>query len=203
MPYSNGTRKRLAQSPFVENGRVEGQIVLSRRTYHPSKEYRVFAARGGEVAEDYPVAGFWTTKLVDATQFVKLFVGGMKRLQELSSAGTKVFEVLYRAMQKEREKLSITLVFDMVDQITNPMSQATYKRGLRELIDKGFIADTPNINVFWVNPAYIWNGDRLFQVDEFVLEGTPAAKRYLERVKASSQKALPFEELPNENTNHD
>jgi hypothetical protein len=47
------------------------------------------------------------------------------------------------------------------------MSEATYTRGMRELIEKGFLAATPNIGLYWLNPSFIWNGDRLAFVKEY------------------------------------
>ena len=40
------------------------------------------------------IAGFWETEEIDSAKFVKLFINGVKALKELTSAGTKVFEVL-------------------------------------------------------------------------------------------------------------
>jgi hypothetical protein len=47
------------------------------------------------------------------------------------------------------------------------MSEATYTRGMKELTEKGFIAATQVQGWFWINPAYLWNGDRLAFVREF------------------------------------
>lgn len=46
------------------------------------------------------------------------------------------------------------------------MSEKTFNRGLRELLDKGFIAPkTPGL--FWVNPALFFKGDRVRFVREY------------------------------------
>ena len=55
----------------------------------------------------------------------------------------------------------------MINQNITPMSEATYTRGMREIVDKGFIAATPHIGIFWLNPDYVWNGDRLAFVKEY------------------------------------
>jgi hypothetical protein len=47
------------------------------------------------------------------------------------------------------------------------MSEATYTRGMRELTEKGFIAATPSQGMFWLNPSFVWNGDRLAFVKEY------------------------------------
>ncbi|MCZ5683636.1 hypothetical protein O5550_02420, partial [Escherichia coli] len=46
------------------------------------------------------------------------------------------------------------------------MSEYTFKRGIRELLDKGFIA--PQVpNIFWVNPALFFKGDRVMLIREY------------------------------------
>jgi len=98
---------------------------------------------------------------------VKLFVRGVKALKELTGAGTKVFEVLYLRVQENIGKDQVYMAFAAVDQALTPMSNPTYDRGMRELIEKGFIAATPMQGVFWLNPSFVWNGDRLAFVKEY------------------------------------
>lgn len=140
----------------------------------PTRTRRVTNKRGnmslvnndtGEVATQ--IAGFWEAEEVDSSKFVKLFVNGVKALKELTGAGTKVFEVLYLRVQESVSKDQIYLSFSTIDQTLTPMSEATYTRGMRELIDKEFLAATPHIGLFWLNPDFLWNGDRLAFVKEY------------------------------------
>lgn len=129
-----------------------------------------------------PSAGFWQTQEVDKTQFVKLYVNGVKAFKDLTGAGTKVFEVLYKEIQKNIGKDRVFLTFPNIDQQESPMSQATFTRGMHELVSKSFIAPTTIQGWFFINPDYIWNGNRLAFVKEY-------------RVKASQPKAIGIEEL--------
>ncbi len=122
---------------------------------------------GGSGEITAQIAGFWEAEEVDATKFVKLFVKGVKALKELSGAGTKVFEVLYLRVQEAIGKDQIYMAFSSVDQVLTPMGNATYDRGMRELIEKGFIAATPSQGMYWLNPSFVWNGDRLAFVKEY------------------------------------
>ena len=38
---------------------------------------------------------------------------------------------------------------------------------MRELIEKGFVAATPVQGWFWLNPDFVWNGDRLAFVKDY------------------------------------
>ena len=113
------------------------------------------------------IAGFWETEEVDSAKFVKLFINGVKALKELTSAGTKVFEVLYLGVQNNIEKERIYMSFSSVNQDVTPMSESTYMRGMKELINKGFLAATPHVGMYWLNPDFIWNGDRLAFVKQY------------------------------------
>jgi hypothetical protein len=119
------------------------------------------------------IAGFWEAEEVDSTKFVKLFVQGVKALKELTGAGTKVFEVLYLRVQENIGKDQVFMAFASVDQTLTPMSNPTYDRGMREILEKGFIAATPTQGWYWLNPSFVWNGDRL----AFVKEYRKASKR--------------------------
>jgi hypothetical protein len=137
----------------------------TKRITNKSGDMMLVSAETGEIQNS--IAGFWQSQEVDSSKFVKLFVNGVKALKELTNPGTKVFEVLYMRVQEEIGKDKIYLSFGFVDQAITPMSQATYKRGLAEIIEKGFIASTKNQGWYWLNPSYVWNGDRLAFVREY------------------------------------
>ena len=89
---------------------------------------------------------------------------------ELSNAGARVFTVLYMEVQKNIGKDRVYLSFSTLDADAK-ISQATFTRGMRELMDKGFVAPTEAIAWYWLNPDYLWNGDRLAFVKEYRKKG--------------------------------
>jgi hypothetical protein len=46
------------------------------------------------------------------------------------------------------------------------MSEYTFKRGLRELVDKSFLAPKDSAS-FWTNPALFFKGDRVMFIKEY------------------------------------
>lgn len=119
-----------------------------------------------------PVAGFWEVEEVDSAKFVKLFVNGVKALAGLTNAGTRVFELLYIQMQNNIGKDQIYLSYSgLEDDKLSEISRSTFSRGLNELIQKEFIAAMPAVGWYWVNPDFIWNGDRLAFVKEYRKKG--------------------------------
>jgi hypothetical protein len=147
-------------NPFMAEMATKTRRVVNRRG-----DMMLVSSETGEIQST--IAGFWEAEEVDASKFVKLFVRGVKALKELTAAGTKVFEVLYLRVQENIGKDRIYMSFTAIDQAITPMSEATYTRGMRELVEKKFIAATPNIGLFWLNPTYVWNGDRLAFVKEY------------------------------------
>ena len=121
-------------------------------------------------------AGFFQYQEVDKTQFLKLYVNGVKAITELSSAGTKVFEILYRAMQEQKDTDTILMSYDIIDTTSVKISRTTYFKGMKELVEKKFIAETIIQNYYFINPDYMFNGDRLSFVKSYIMTETKKIK---------------------------
>lgn len=95
-----------------------------------------------------------------STKFVKLYPDGVRALRRMNSAGTKVFELLWFEARDNMGKDEIFLSFSRVNQEVTPIGKSTFMRGMAELIASGFLAPTLVQGWYWLNPYYIWNGDR-------------------------------------------
>src|SRR5271154_3103757 len=84
--------------------------------------------------------GFWWEEEVDTTRFVKLFLDGIKQAAGLSKTGIQVFELVYHQMRANPGSDEIKLnQYVAKDQ---GMSDRTYQRGVRELLEKEFLYDS-------------------------------------------------------------
>ena len=113
-----------------------------------------------------------TYKRVDSEQFVKLFTANIGLSFELSSAGIKavgvlVWSVQNSALSKDEVDLD-TLVLEaflqcQVSASKQPLrlSLATFKRGLNELEKAKIIAKTMRQGRYFINPNFVFNGDRI------------------------------------------
>lgn len=165
MTQENDTRRGVALydvNPFMQGTAIKTK---TRRVTNKRGDMMLVNANTGEVQA--PIAGFWEAEEVDSTKFIKLFVNGVKALAELTNAGTRVFELLYIEMQNNIGKDQIYLSYSGLDKNLKTISRSTFSRGLAELIEKRFIAAMPAVGWYWVNPDFIWNGDRLAFVKEF------------------------------------
>lgn len=164
MTHESETRRGVKlheRNPFMQSTTVQTK---TRRVTNKRGDMMLVSAATGEIQT--PIAGFWEAQEVDSTKFIKLFVNGVKALAELSNAGTKVFELLYIEMQNNIGKDQIYLSYTGLDKTTT-VSRSTFSRGIAELIEKKFIAAMPAVGQYWINPDFIWNGDRLAFVKEF------------------------------------
>jgi hypothetical protein len=161
--YKRGTGmvKVYEHSPFLVD--MDARV---KRITNKAGDMMLVNREDGAVVND--VAGFWSSKEVDATQFVKLFVQGVRALTELTSAGTKMFEMLYTRMQTMPNCDRVDLAYWTIDQYISVISLSTYKRGMGELLAKGFIAATPSAGSYWINPNFMWNGDRLSFRNDYI-----------------------------------
>ena len=151
-------------NPFVALAVANTKQGVKRISNKDGNRMMVVSENTGEIVAP---AGFWQAQEVDKTQFVKLYVNGVKAFKDLTGAGTRVFEVLYLKVQESIGKDFLYLSFIEVDQRATPMSKATFMKGMKELIVKGFIAESMVQNKYYLNPDYMWNGDRLAFVKEY------------------------------------
>mgnify|MGYP001584121649 FL=1 len=186
------TRRGVAlfeKNPYVVAASVNTNEGTKRKTLRSQDGTTLMiTSQSGEVVAP---AGFWQTQEVDKTQFVKLYVNGVKAFRELTAAGAKMFAVLYLEVQGKVGKDRVYLSFNAIQQEITPMSEATYTRGMRELVSKEFIAPSVLQGWYFINPDYMWNGDRLAFVKEYRLKRDESSDaRYREQLEARGQQRL-------------
>jgi hypothetical protein len=183
-----GSRPVYQVSPFVPNVNVKTKKVTNKRG-----DMMLVQSDTGEIKSH--IAGFWEAKEVDDEKFVKLFINGVQALAELSPAGTKAFSVLYEVIQHTIGNDRGYVSFNTIDQEKIKMSRATFTRGFTELVEKKFIAPCVDQNWYFINPAFVWNGDRIAFVKEYKRKGktdTKTADLFSDEAPA----ALPAPEEP-------
>lgn len=178
---------RYKENPFVVDAANATTTRAKRISNSRGDRMMVVNQESGEYLGE---AGFWQYQEVDSTQFVKLFINGVRAIKELTGAGTKVFEVLYLEVQKQIGKDEVTLSFHSLNQESTPMSRSTFNSGMTELLRKGFIAESLTPFRYYINPDYLWNGDRLAFVKEYRLKPKPRDVVDRESLEARGQQRL-------------
>ena len=159
--------KRYKENPFL------GEMVLDIKERQVrlsplGKDKNILVNQDtGEVRGTHVV----TYRQVDSEQFIKLFTRNIALTFDLSSAGIKTFNVLCWAVQigalsKDEVHLDSITHSDFMaahGDWTPPLklSLPTFKRGLVELEKAKLIAKTQRAGRYWVNPNFVFNGDRV------------------------------------------
>ena len=114
----------------------------------------------GELLGDAQAA-FFEMQAVDQGQFVKIYLEGIKNTAKLTKAGMQVFEIVYNQMRENPQTDKIELNAYLAKKFAIEMSERTYQRGLRELLENEFLYRSPSADVFFVNIMYMFNGNRI------------------------------------------
>lgn len=116
---------------------------------------------------------------VDRQKFAKIFAGGVAALFNLSSAGRRVFALIFQQIQAKQERDTVMLAYD----VSFPMSKTTFYAGVKSCLQAGLIAQSIYPGVYYINPAFVFNGDRLtllhqYEIDNAAkLEQVPSGKK--------------------------
>ena len=94
---------------------------------------------------------------VDNEQFVKIFTSNLKQFFNLKPTTYRMVQVLLHQLGRARDRDTVYLNVSVAEQYfistdQNPISKASYYNAMRELIKKGFIAESTNPNLYWINP---------------------------------------------------
>jgi replication protein RepL len=152
-------------------------VPLSNGLQTRSKRFHVPGGKASMIVDDdtgeikgIGGMGFWWDEEVDTTRFVKMFLDGIKQAAGLSKTGIQVFELVYHEMRanpgNDEIKLNQYVAKD------HGISDRTYQRGVRELLEKEFLYRSPSDGVFFVNIRFMFNGDRLAFVKSYHLKGS-------------------------------
>lgn len=163
---------------FEENPLVEtGEIKTKQKTVRAIGTGKMVDTITGEVMAGTAIV---VRKTVDEEHFVKVFAEGVKASFDLNSSGFKVFQIVLKAAQTGAFGAdSIYLYFmDAVQDPDMPISRQTFHKGLKELIDKKFVAPSTKPNIYWINPHLFFKGDRVAFVTEYVKRGSNTKNGY-------------------------
>ncbi len=139
---------------------VKSQKTGTRRIANKDGTRAMIVSDSGEILAP---AGFYEDIEVDKTQFIKMYVNGVKAFNELSAAGTKIFQLVYKSMLNNPNSDTIDLHHKTVKTIAKP----TFDRGLSELLIKEILYKSTFPNKFYLNINYLFNGNRLAFVKQY------------------------------------
>jgi len=193
-PYKPKTNlAKLAYSPTI-NPLVEPQSVTTKRRYVKSgRSDDLINANTGEVIG---VAAIHQIEEKDDAEFVKVFAAGVAASYDLTKTAQRVFQVVLDQYQRTpmskgfADYVNLFWFGDGIEGRDVGMSEFTFKRGLRELLDKRFLYPKDSAS-FWTNPALFFKGDRVMFIKEYRRRVTSEDQKRREQLEARGQRRLP------------
>ena len=119
---------------------------------------------------------FYTKITIDKDQFIKLYISALPALSNLKNSTKLLFQYILIKINEEIGKDVIYLNYSdysrstYLSPLSGKFSQSTFSRALNELLDNEIIYKTPNQHLYFINIAYIFNGDRLKFITEYQLD---------------------------------
>jgi hypothetical protein len=125
-----------------------------------------------ETGETTHHAGIHRVEFVDEDKFIKLFTQNLRVFFDLSPASQKVLQCVLHTLQESPNKDGIFLPWFTVEDYgklhSMKISRATFHRALREMLEKGFLAESEHASFYWINPHLFFNGNRMMFISEYV-----------------------------------
>lgn len=119
-----------------------------------------------------------TVEEVDEAHFVKIFAPAIAASYGLTKTALRVFQeilVSYQNMKMSGGYIEDVRLFWFdggLDGRALDMSEKTFQRGLKELLEKQFLYPRQP-GVYWVNPALFFRGDRVRFIKEYRIKSKP------------------------------
>lgn len=163
--------QRYRENPWVEKAAI--QTVVGNRIITAKGDTNKRFIVSPETGEIEGLTGFYTRQEVDKTHFMKLYADGIRALTGLSTAGMKVFILVYDKVTSNEgfNKDTIMLNYEMLsDEERKEFGLRTFQRGITDLIKHEFLAETMQTGVYFINPTFMYNGNRLAIVNEYIMK---------------------------------
>jgi hypothetical protein len=161
--------RKLNYSPTVNPLLEPQQITTKRRYVRSGRGEDLINTSTGEITA---VVTIHQVEERDDAEFVKVFAAGVAASYELTKTAQRVFQVVLDQYQRTpmsrgfADYVNLFWFDDGIEGRSVGMSEKTFQRGLKELLEKRFISPKDTVS-FWTNPALFFKGDRVLFIKEY------------------------------------
>lgn len=188
---SSPLKTRYKTNPFIKD---DGQgLVVYKRSGETLETAGPLIVSDSHTGEVYSAATIRQTKLVDGEKFVKIFVRHIDALFDLKPGTVKLLMALLEELSQARYAHGDTIYLNygkVVEFFENrgvkPPAKGTFFSSMAEMTEKKIVAPSVDLNLWFVNPAVFFNGDRV----KFVTELRRKKMTETEKLEAEGQQAL-------------
>lgn len=159
---------KFRENPFLKEVVETAKIGYKRIASKDNADLAIINRVTGELTG---AAGLWYKQEVEKTEFVKIYADGLASLLGLKNPGKKVFTLVYNQLFGHPGRTEIALYYDALnDEEKKGLGKRTFTNGITELIEAKFIAESIIPAHYFINPNYIFNGNRIAIIKEFILK---------------------------------
>lgn len=186
-------RHKYKENPFVESG-VFRVPTKTRSEMLETVGPLAVVSQDGEMIQ---AAEIRRRKVVDNDRFVKLFVAHLDAFFDLKPGTMKLMTALLDELSNTRYINGDTIYLNyakVVEYFTRrgfkPPAKGTFFNAMAEMCEKGFVAPSVDTNLWFINPAIFFNGDRV----RFVTELQRKRLSHTDKLEAKGQQRLQLDE---------
>lgn len=163
-------KTKYGENPFIDDDLLLQLSGLKNVRYTQQSRNAIVDTATGE----YEPATLAVIKTIraDKEKFVKLYTTHLKVFFELTANSNKLLQYIFHKVQteaKDTDQIYINYIdADEFYQSHNlKISESAFFKGMKELIEKQFLAYSTRTNIFYINPKLFFNGDRVQFITTF------------------------------------
>jgi hypothetical protein len=119
-------------------------------------------------------SGIHVTNTIDKEEFVKIYTKNIKLIFELKPSTQKVLQYILSQIQSNKDADGIYISWfgteNYLSEANIKISRSAFHNALKELLEKQFLAESAEPNMFWFNPHLFFNGNRMIFVNEYKMK---------------------------------
>lgn len=168
----------MSYQVYSENPSIEMAMINTKKgvraIFSKDSETSISVSHGDDMKS---VALDFSRKcVIDKDKFIKLYIHSFPVLSDLKNSTKLFFQYILTSLSNETNQDRLYIAYKDYQEKAkrNPIfpsiSQPTFSRCLRELLDLGILFKSTLPNLYFVNIAYVFNGDRLRFLTEYQLK---------------------------------
>jgi hypothetical protein len=164
--YRNRLKYGMAfkENPFVVH---EGKIILEMDKTNKLKNVgsTEWALYNTNTSEIQGTNILYRNHEIDSNKFVKLYVGQMQLLFDLTKPAQKLIQFIITELKPNQDEVFIYV--PDAQKFCQWKARNQYYTAIKELVNKEIIAQSMKDGWFFVNPTVVFNGDRFMVIDRY------------------------------------
>tara|TARA_B110000503_G_C7130705_1_gene406700 strand:+ start:542 stop:1120 length:579 start_codon:yes stop_codon:yes gene_type:complete len=113
-------------------------------------------------------AAFLKKEVVDDERFMKVFVGQLQGMFDLTKTGKHIFQIVWDQVQDNKDKDTVFLKPNLAKSQGKEISERVFQKGVRELLEKKFIYMGVIDGHYYINMSIFFNGNRIIAATEYI-----------------------------------